>query len=156
MRCSSSISSLKLDQKSQTHFKMNSFSSYQNPDIQLFNFKSRFLPPAYNDGIQSVRKSVTGRHLPSAREITDLIHEDKDAPLSSVTHMLMQWGQFVDHDITGVNFISIYTSLLQYSIFTFMKFFSYRPEQSVQWISTSLLSAKKFRFSTVGTDGMSL
>ncbi|XP_054007680.1 uncharacterized protein LOC128891843 [Hylaeus anthracinus] len=61
----------------------------------------RFLPPVYHDGIQSVRRSVSGRPLPSARQVTAVIHEDKDIPLASVTHMLMQWGQFVDHDLTA-------------------------------------------------------
>ncbi|XP_034180354.2 uncharacterized protein LOC117604423 [Osmia lignaria lignaria] len=61
----------------------------------------RFLPPVYGDGVQSIRKSVTGRRLPTAREVTIVVHEDKDVPLASVTHMLMQWGQFVDHDLTA-------------------------------------------------------
>ncbi|CAK9817115.1 Chorion peroxidase [Anthophora quadrimaculata] len=61
----------------------------------------RFLPPAYDDGIQSIRKSVTGRTLPSPRRVTTAIHTDRDIPLASVTHMLMQWGQFVDHDLTA-------------------------------------------------------
>lgn len=61
----------------------------------------RFLPSEYDDGVQSIRRSKNGRPLPSAREITNLIHENKDVPLASVTHMLMQWGQFVDHDLTG-------------------------------------------------------
>ncbi|XP_018314988.1 uncharacterized protein [Mycetomoellerius zeteki] len=61
----------------------------------------RFLPPEYHDGVQSIRRSKNGRPLPSARDITSLIHENKDVPLASVTHMLMQWGQFVDHDLTA-------------------------------------------------------
>ncbi|XP_076752615.1 uncharacterized protein LOC143424444 [Xylocopa sonorina] len=61
----------------------------------------RFLPPVYDDGIQSVRRSVSGKPLPSARRVTTMIHEDKNIPLASVTHMLMQWGQFVDHDLTA-------------------------------------------------------
>ncbi|KYN35083.1 Chorion peroxidase, partial [Trachymyrmex septentrionalis] len=61
----------------------------------------RFLSPEYHDGVQSIRKSKNGRPLPSARDITSLIHENKDVPLASVTHMLMQWGQFIDHDLTA-------------------------------------------------------
>ncbi|XP_039301843.1 uncharacterized protein LOC105195032 isoform X2 [Solenopsis invicta] len=61
----------------------------------------RLLPPEYHDGVQSVRRSKNGRPLPSARDITSTIHENKDVPLASITHMLMQWGQFVDHDLTA-------------------------------------------------------
>ncbi|XP_015595581.1 uncharacterized protein LOC107267903 isoform X1 [Cephus cinctus] len=61
----------------------------------------RLLPAFYDDGIQSVRRSITGKSLPSARKISDLIHEDRDVPSPSITHMLMQWGQFIDHDITA-------------------------------------------------------
>ncbi|XP_014215502.1 peroxidase-like [Copidosoma floridanum] len=61
----------------------------------------RFLPGVYDDGIQSVRRSVTGAELPSARQISDRVHEERDVPLTSVTHMLMQWGQFIDHDVTA-------------------------------------------------------
>ncbi|KAG7210468.1 hypothetical protein KM043_011992 [Ampulex compressa] len=61
----------------------------------------RFLPPVYGNGIQSIRRSRTGRALPSAREVSSLIHEDRDVPLAAITHMLMQWGQFVDHDLTA-------------------------------------------------------
>ncbi|XP_023289006.1 uncharacterized protein LOC105701425 isoform X2 [Orussus abietinus] len=61
----------------------------------------RFLPPVYEDGIQTIRRSVTGKSLPSPRDISNTVHQDKDVPLASVTHMLMQWGQFIDHDITA-------------------------------------------------------
>ncbi|XP_012253358.2 uncharacterized protein LOC105684530 isoform X2 [Athalia rosae] len=61
----------------------------------------RFLQPTYQDGIQTIRRSVNGRLLPSPREISSFIHQDRDIPLASVTHMLMQWGQFVDHDLTA-------------------------------------------------------
>ncbi|KAI4487501.1 hypothetical protein M0804_005650 [Polistes exclamans] len=61
----------------------------------------RFLPPNYNDGIQSIRRSRDGNPLPSARVISDVLHEDQDIQLASVTHMLMQWGQFIDHDLTA-------------------------------------------------------
>lgn len=62
----------------------------------------RFLPPNYDDGIQSIRRSKDGNPLPSPRVISDVLHEDRDIQLASITHMLMQWGQFVDHDLTGI------------------------------------------------------
>ncbi|KAI5635442.1 peroxidase domain-containing protein [Phthorimaea operculella] len=61
----------------------------------------RFLPPSYSDGIQAPRRSVTGFQLPSAREISALVHEDQHAENTGITHLLMQWGQFLDHDITS-------------------------------------------------------
>ncbi|CAH0719647.1 unnamed protein product, partial [Brenthis ino] len=61
----------------------------------------RFLQPVYSDGIQAPRKSVFGATLPSAREVSALIHEDKNAENPGITHLLMQWGQLVDHDITS-------------------------------------------------------
>lgn len=76
-----------------------------------FGRHRRFLSAVYHDGVQSVRRSTSGRPLPSARDITSLIHEDQDIPLASVTHMLMQWGQFVDHDLTGVSLENLFDSL---------------------------------------------
>ncbi|KAJ8915140.1 hypothetical protein NQ315_000392 [Exocentrus adspersus] len=62
----------------------------------------RFLPPAYDDGIQSIRRSVLGLRLPSARQISVDIHGERNRELPSVTLMFMQWGQFIDHDVTSV------------------------------------------------------
>ncbi|XP_074027515.1 uncharacterized protein [Leptinotarsa decemlineata] len=62
----------------------------------------RFLPPIYEDGIQSIRRSVLGPRLPSARDISVKIHGESNKELKSVTLMFMQWGQFIDHDITSV------------------------------------------------------
>ncbi|XP_060521832.1 myeloperoxidase-like [Cylas formicarius] len=62
----------------------------------------RFLPPAYQDGIQSIKRSILGHQLPSPREISTKIHRDKNVELESVTLMFMQWGQFIDHDLVSV------------------------------------------------------
>ncbi|XP_067656390.1 peroxidase-like [Haliotis asinina] len=64
----------------------------------------RFLPPVYNDGVASPRQySTTGANLPSARTVSTTVHipstDDDLNPLFTV--MLMQWGQFLDHDITS-------------------------------------------------------
>ncbi|XP_050311070.1 chorion peroxidase-like isoform X2 [Anthonomus grandis grandis] len=61
----------------------------------------RFLPPVYEDGVQSIRLSVQGTPLPSPRAISTTIHRDQDHELLSVTSMFMQWGQFLDHDLTS-------------------------------------------------------
>lgn len=61
----------------------------------------RFLHPHYDDGVQSIRRSVTGGILPSARDVSAIVHRDRDIEMDTVTMMFVQWGQFVDHDITS-------------------------------------------------------
>ncbi|XP_030762974.1 peroxidasin homolog isoform X2 [Sitophilus oryzae] len=61
----------------------------------------RFLAPVYEDGLQSIRRSIFGDPLPSPRQISKVIHVDRNNELQSVTLMFMQWGQFIDHDITS-------------------------------------------------------
>ncbi|CAG9812565.1 unnamed protein product [Phaedon cochleariae] len=62
----------------------------------------RFLPPFYEDGVQSIRRSVVGGLLPSPRQISVRIHREKNRETQGVTLMFMQWGQFIDHDVTSV------------------------------------------------------
>ncbi|XP_063915826.1 chorion peroxidase-like isoform X2 [Zophobas morio] len=59
----------------------------------------RFLPPAYDDGIQEVRRSVFNTVLPSARAVSTRVHRDKNHEIPTVNLMFMQWGQLVDHDL---------------------------------------------------------
>ena len=40
-----------------------------------------------------------GNSLPSPRAVSQVFHTDNDVP-AEVTHLLTQWGQFLDHDIT--------------------------------------------------------
>ena len=61
----------------------------------------RTLNPAYSDGVWRPKtNSVSGPELPSARLVSISIVPDFDAPSELDTHNVMQWGQFVDHDIT--------------------------------------------------------
>jgi len=60
----------------------------------------RIIPPVYQDG-RSVPRG--GRHpssLPNPRWISQKNHPDSDIPDPRYTHMVMQFGQFLDHDIT--------------------------------------------------------
>ncbi|XP_071090814.1 salivary peroxidase/catechol oxidase-like [Haliotis cracherodii] len=66
----------------------------------------RWLYPAYDDGVSTPRQLATSgapNHLPSARTVSTTVHTPStDSDLSDdYTHMLMQWGQFLDHDITS-------------------------------------------------------
>ncbi|ELT88406.1 hypothetical protein CAPTEDRAFT_72445, partial [Capitella teleta] len=61
---------------------------------------SRFLTPQYGDGVQSLRLSRDGSPLPEARRVSFSIAESKSVPHHVNTLMLMQWGQFLDHDLT--------------------------------------------------------
>lgn len=61
---------------------------------------TRFLPPDYADGSGEMRRSVTRDGLPGARSVS--LHMVRDInnehPIGS--HMVMQWGQLINHDIT--------------------------------------------------------
>ncbi|KAL6262808.1 hypothetical protein P5V15_005598 [Pogonomyrmex californicus] len=79
----------------------------------------RVLPPDYADGIESPRKSRSGKELPSAREVSLKVHKPSASSNPSFTVMLAVFGQFLDHDITatalslGVNGSSIACCLLR-------------------------------------------
>ncbi|CAH0385310.1 unnamed protein product [Bemisia tabaci] len=61
----------------------------------------RVLPPKYTDGITSPRSNgIDGRELPSARLVSSIVAQDADVPDANHTLMVMQWGQFLDHDLT--------------------------------------------------------
>ncbi|XP_058057082.1 chorion peroxidase-like [Anopheles bellator] len=62
----------------------------------------RLLPPAYEDGVWSARahSSATGRPLASARTVSVTVFPDNDRPDPKFNLLMMQFGQFVSHDIT--------------------------------------------------------
>ncbi|CAG0902958.1 unnamed protein product, partial [Darwinula stevensoni] len=60
----------------------------------------RICPPAYQDGVSSPRVAVSGRALPSARTVSATLVPNCDHPSMKLTLITMQWGQFLDHDIT--------------------------------------------------------
>ncbi|CAG5118421.1 unnamed protein product, partial [Candidula unifasciata] len=63
---------------------------------------SRLLPPAYDDGVNTPRtKGEDGAPLPSPRLVSTTVHPAESSG-ESFTHMLVQWGQWVDHDMTGI------------------------------------------------------
>uniref|UniRef100_A0A915Q467 peroxidase n=1 Tax=Setaria digitata TaxID=48799 RepID=A0A915Q467_9BILA len=62
------------------------------------------LPPAYENGSLRIdiprSKSVTGELLPSARVISNAIHFDLPITHQKYSHMIMQFGQILDHEVT--------------------------------------------------------
>jgi peroxidase len=87
------------------------YAPYRNPDATCNNLENplwgasntafqRILLPQYSDGVWRPKKSKDNTALPSARLISVNIVPDVDAPSELDTHNVMQWGQFVDHDIT--------------------------------------------------------
>ena len=61
----------------------------------------RFLPPDYSDGVQAFRVSRSGKPLPNPRSISTKVHKETRDETVQFTMMVMQWGQFVDHDLTS-------------------------------------------------------
>ena len=68
------------------------------------SLQRRILPSTYSDGVSQPRTtSVTGRALPSARRISQTLHQDRlTQEKDGYSLMLMQWGQFLDHDLVLV------------------------------------------------------
>ncbi|ESN93121.1 hypothetical protein HELRODRAFT_89299 [Helobdella robusta] len=68
----------------------------------------RLLPPKYENNFNlpvgwTKNKLYNGKKIPSARKISlNLISTNKVTADDEYTHMLMQWGQFLDHDLDFV------------------------------------------------------
>jgi len=84
-------------------------SKYRTMDGSCNNLKSpnmgrsvtqlgRYKAPQYDDGVWEARD----QHMPNSRLVRVLISPDQDDFQKETTALLMQFGQFVDHDITHV------------------------------------------------------
>lgn len=74
----------------------------RNPNLgkSLTTF-ARLLPPAYDDGVSKPRSvSVTGAPLPNPRVVSTVMHPDISNLHNRYTLMVMQFAQFLDHDLT--------------------------------------------------------
>ncbi|EFN77155.1 uncharacterized protein LOC105189890 isoform X2 [Harpegnathos saltator] len=74
----------------------------RNPTLakSLTSF-ARLLPPAYEDGVSKPRAtSVSGAPLPNPRVVSTVIHPDISNLHNRYTLMVMQFAQFLDHDLT--------------------------------------------------------
>lgn len=74
----------------------------RNPEYGMsFRTFSRFVDPKYDDGIGAPRKrSKGGKILPPPRLVSANIHYDVSSPHVRYALITMQWGQFLDHDLT--------------------------------------------------------
>jgi hypothetical protein len=83
-----------------------SFTGYcnnlRNPTLgQSLTTFARLLPSVYEDGVSRPRASaVNGQPLPNPRVISTLIHPDISNLHTRYSLMLMQFAQFLDHDLT--------------------------------------------------------
>ncbi|CAL1540332.1 unnamed protein product [Lymnaea stagnalis] len=81
--------------------------NYHHPTWGAANIAfDRLLPPIYENGFNSPvgwnrHKLYRGTHLPSPRLVSSLLMSADDQIINddTFTHMLMQWGQFLDHDM---------------------------------------------------------
>ena len=61
---------------------------------------NRIMVPEYGNGVDALRRSVTGAPLPSARLLSTKLATDLRNTDQKHTYITMTFGQFVDHDIT--------------------------------------------------------
>ncbi len=67
---------------------------------QAMSTFNRLLNPSYADGFDKPRVASDGSQLPNAREVSLLLAPDKHEPNRNYTLIVMQFGQFLDHDLT--------------------------------------------------------
>ncbi|KAF2361584.1 hypothetical protein FHG87_007666 [Trinorchestia longiramus] len=60
----------------------------------------RIIIPDYSDGANAPRLSKLGSELPSPRTLSQRLLVTRDDLYRDFTLLIMQWGQFLDHDIT--------------------------------------------------------
>jgi peroxidase len=83
-----------------------SFTGYcnnlRNPSLgQSLTTFARLLPSVYEDGVSRPRVTASnGQPLPSPRVVSTLIHPDISNLHTRYSLMVMQYAQFLDHDIT--------------------------------------------------------
>ena len=60
----------------------------------------RLLPPEYQDGESLPRGGLETSSLPSPREISIKVHQNTEHLDKQVSLMIMQFGQYISHDIS--------------------------------------------------------
>ena len=77
----------------------------QNPTFGAVNTQfNRLIAADYGDSISTPRLATCGKELPNARDVSRFVHgsnKERTNPNSTVlTHLTMNFGQFMDHDTT--------------------------------------------------------
>lgn len=68
---------------------------------KAFSPYQRFLPPDFDDGVKSVRRSLAGAPLPTPRTVSANIIHFVHVFEPDYTAIVAHFGQFLDHDITS-------------------------------------------------------
>ena len=72
----------------------------RNPDFGRHSVPlTRLLPPSYDDGVLALKTRNLGRRLPNPRIVSAIVHDDVSRSDERHTLALMQWGQFLAHDV---------------------------------------------------------
>jgi len=98
---SCSLTKLNCDNKSKFRSMNGSCNNLDSPNQGASHTPyRRLLSPSYSDAYMGIRKSVSGDSLPSARMVADkmILMTDKEEAGELSVH-LMQWGQFLTHDL---------------------------------------------------------
>lgn len=66
---------------------------------RAFTGYRRLVFPKYSDGVAEPRKSSDHKELPSARVVSVKLIKDMSKEDETLTLAVMQWGQFVTHDM---------------------------------------------------------
>ncbi|XP_046580914.1 peroxidasin-like isoform X2 [Haliotis rubra] len=110
-----SVDSVRLSMKAMAAKQCSSRDIYRTMDAECNNLRHpnwgtpmrkllRILSPQYDDGLGRPRhyRGMTSA-LPSTREVSSACHPSDNTATRDLefSNMAMQWGQFLDHDITG-------------------------------------------------------
>ena len=78
--------------------QMLTFKPFFQEPLIVSGYPPQFRP--YSSSSSKSRPFTSSSFLPNPRHLSDLIHGGTDGNFNNLTSMVMQLGQFLDHDIT--------------------------------------------------------